>query len=114
MELLRASLPFLASAGFVYVLGVFEVLAALALILRIDVRYMGLLMMALFAETLTIFVISRGCQAFRSSTWPGSSAEESRTLSRNVRGDRSRLRAGVGGWHGGATRSPKGLSRASH
>jgi uncharacterized membrane protein len=73
VELLGVSLPFLASAKFVYVLGVFEVLAALALILRIDVRYMGLLKLALFAEALTIFVISRGCQTFRSSTWPGSS-----------------------------------------
>jgi hypothetical protein len=34
-------LPFLASAGFVYVLGVFEVFAALALILGIGVRYVG-------------------------------------------------------------------------
>jgi hypothetical protein len=114
VELLGASLPFLASARFVYVLGMFEVLAALALLLGIGVRYMGLLMLALFAQALTIFVISPGCQAFRSSTWLGSSAEGSRTLSRNVRGDRSRLRAGVGGWHGGATGSPKGLSRASH
>ena len=36
----------------------FEVLAALALILGIGVRYVGLLVLALFAGTLTIFVIS--------------------------------------------------------
>lgn len=57
-------MPFLAYAGFVYVLGVFEVLAALALILRIDVRYMGLLMLALLAQALTIFVIPPGVPGF--------------------------------------------------
>lgn len=56
--LLEASLPFLACEGFVYVLGVLEVAAALALILGIGVRYGGLLVLGLFAGTLTIFVIS--------------------------------------------------------
>src|SRR5918998_4897596 len=55
---LEASLPFLASEGFVYVLGVLEAAAALALILGIGVRYGGLLVLVLFAGTLTIFVIS--------------------------------------------------------
>jgi uncharacterized membrane protein YkgB len=56
--LLKASLPFLASDGFVYALGVVEVVAALALVLGIGVRYVGLLVLGLFAGTLTIFVIS--------------------------------------------------------
>ena len=48
----------------VYVLGVFEVLAALALIVGIGVRYVGLLVLALVAETLTIFVISPAVTGF--------------------------------------------------
>ena len=56
--LLNASLPFLAFDEFVYALGVAEVVAALALILGIGVRYVGLLVLVLFAGTLTIFVIS--------------------------------------------------------
>jgi uncharacterized membrane protein YkgB len=64
VELLGASLPFLASAGFVYIVGVFEVLAALALILGIGVRYVGLLVLALFAGTLTIFAISPAVTGF--------------------------------------------------
>jgi uncharacterized membrane protein YkgB len=56
--LLQASLPFLAFDGFVYALAVVEVVAALTLILGIGVRYVGLLVLGLFAGTLTIFVIS--------------------------------------------------------
>ena len=56
--LLKASLPFLAFDAFVYTLGVLEVVAALALVLGIGVRYVGLLVLGLFAGTLTIFVIS--------------------------------------------------------
>ena len=56
--LLKASLPFLAFDGFVYAVGVVEVVAALALILGIGVRYVGLVFLGLFAGTLTIFVIS--------------------------------------------------------
>lgn len=56
--LLEASLPFLASDGFVYVLGALEVIAALTLFVGIGVRYVGLFMLALFAGMLTIFVIS--------------------------------------------------------
>ena len=56
--LLKASLPFLAFDGFVYALAVLEVVAALALILGIGVRYVGLLVLGLFAGTLTIFVIA--------------------------------------------------------
>ena len=56
--LLKASLPFLAFDGFVYAVGVVEVVAALALIFGIGVRYVGLLVLGLFIGTLTIFVIS--------------------------------------------------------
>ncbi len=56
--LLAASLPFLAFPAFVYLLGVFEVSAALLLFACIGVRYVGLLCVALFAGTLTIFVIA--------------------------------------------------------
>ena len=56
--LLKASLPFLAFDGFVYLVGVVEVVAALALILGIGVRYVGLVLLGLFTGTLTIFVIS--------------------------------------------------------
>ena len=56
--LLKASLPFLAFDGFVYAVGVFEVVAALALIFGIGVRYVGLVVLGLFTGTLTIFVIS--------------------------------------------------------
>ena len=56
--LLKASLPFLAFDAFVYTLGVLEIIAALALVLGIGVRYVGLLVLGLFAGTLTIFVIS--------------------------------------------------------
>jgi uncharacterized membrane protein YkgB len=56
--LLKGSLPFLAFDRFVYALGVVEVVAALALILGIGVRYVGLVLLGLFVGTLTIFVIS--------------------------------------------------------
>jgi uncharacterized membrane protein YkgB len=71
--LLKASLPFLAFDGFVYAVGVVEVVAALALILGIGVRYVGLVFLGLFAGTLTIFVISPMVTGFPSSPWPGSS-----------------------------------------
>jgi putative oxidoreductase len=56
--LLQASLAFLAFPAFVYLLGVLEVSAALLLLANIQVRYVGFLVMALFAGTLTIFVIA--------------------------------------------------------
>ena len=56
--LLKASLSFLAFDGFVYAVGVVEVVAALALIFGIGVRYVGLVVLGLFTATLTIFVIS--------------------------------------------------------
>ncbi len=56
--LLKASLPFLASNGFVYGLGAVEVIVALLLFVGIAPRYVGLALLALFAGTLTIFVIA--------------------------------------------------------
>lgn len=56
--LLEASLPFLAFSAFVYLLGVLEVIAALLLFARFAVRYVGLLVLGLFAGTLLIFLIA--------------------------------------------------------
>ena len=56
--LLQNSLSFLASAGFVYLLGAVEVAAAVLLFLGIGVRYVGLLLVGMFAGTLTIFLIA--------------------------------------------------------
>ncbi len=56
--LLEASLPFLASNTFVYVVGVLELLTAALLVANVAVRYIGFLTMALFAGTLTIFVVA--------------------------------------------------------
>ena len=56
--LLAASLPFLAFSGFVYFLGVVEVVLAVALFAGIHVRYVGLALMGLFAGTLLILVIT--------------------------------------------------------
>jgi uncharacterized membrane protein YkgB len=56
--LLGASLPFLAGAGFVYLLGAVEVVAGLLLLAGIGVRYVGLLLVGLFAGTLLIFLIA--------------------------------------------------------
>lgn len=58
--LLQASLPFLASPAFVYLLGVLEVVAAVLLFARFRVQYVGLLVFALFLGTLTIFLIAPG------------------------------------------------------
>ncbi len=62
--LLGESLPFLAFDGFVYALGGLEIIAALALILGIGVCYVGLLVLAPFAGTLTIFVIAPAVTGF--------------------------------------------------
>jgi len=56
--LLAGSLSFLAFPAFVYVLGMVEVIAALMLWSNRGVRYAGLLSVALFAGTLTIFIIA--------------------------------------------------------
>jgi uncharacterized membrane protein YkgB len=54
--LLQASLPLLAHNQFVYALGVLEITASLLLFAGIGVRYVGLLVLVLFAGTLTVFV----------------------------------------------------------
>ncbi len=56
--LLKASLPFLASAGFVYVLGTVEVIVGVALVAGFMLRYAGLVLLGLFAGTLLIFLIA--------------------------------------------------------
>jgi uncharacterized membrane protein YphA (DoxX/SURF4 family) len=53
------SLPCLASDGFIYILGAFEIVSALALILGIGVRYVRLVV--LFTGTLTaVWTDNRG------------------------------------------------------
>ncbi|NIV97404.1 DoxX family membrane protein, partial [candidate division KSB1 bacterium] len=54
--LLQASFPFLASNVFVYIIGVVEVGVALMLFVGFVVRYLGILLMFLFASTLVIFL----------------------------------------------------------
>lgn len=56
--LLEASLPFLASTAFVYLLGVFEVGAAVLLVAGVGLRYVGLFVAGLFVGTLVIFVVA--------------------------------------------------------
>src|SRR4030081_2189793 len=60
VTLLSMSLPFLAFSAVVYVLGALEVIAGILLIVGLWVRYVALLSLALFAGTLTIFVIAPG------------------------------------------------------
>jgi uncharacterized membrane protein YkgB len=69
--LLQASLPFLASNTFVYVVGVLEIVLALALFINIGARYVGLLILVLFAGTLTIFLIAPGVTGFPFLTLAG-------------------------------------------
>jgi len=56
--LLQASLPFLAFNAFVYLLGAVEIVVAILLISGIAQAYAGLITVALFLGTLTIFVIA--------------------------------------------------------
>ena len=56
--LLGASLPFLAFAGFVYLLGAVEAILALALFANFQVKYVGLVLMGLFTGTILIFLIA--------------------------------------------------------
>jgi uncharacterized membrane protein YkgB len=69
--LLQASLPFLASSTFVYVVGVLEIVSALALFVSIGARYVGLLILVLFAGTLTILLIAPGVTGFPFLTLAG-------------------------------------------
>jgi uncharacterized membrane protein YkgB len=54
--LIRASFPALASGGFVYALGILEVIAALVLFSGRGARYVGLVVPLLFVGTLAIFL----------------------------------------------------------
>jgi uncharacterized membrane protein YkgB len=56
--LLQASLPFLAFNAFIYVLGAVEIFVAILLATGIAQAYAGLVTVALFVGTLTIFVIA--------------------------------------------------------
>jgi uncharacterized membrane protein YkgB len=54
----------MAFGAVVYVLGALEVIAGILLIVGLWVRYVALLSLALFAGTLTIFVIAPGVTGF--------------------------------------------------
>ena len=73
--LLKASLSFLAFPAFVYLLGAVEVIAALWLFSGKELKWVGLLLVGLFAGTLTIFLIapgvSYGDKGFPFLTLPG-------------------------------------------
>lgn len=56
--LLEASLPFLATAGFVYFLGLLEVAGAFLLFTGFGIRWVALGLVGLFAGTLLIFLIA--------------------------------------------------------
>ena len=60
VELLSASLPFLAFEGFVYALGVLEVVAALLLLAGRALPWVALGLVGFFAGTLLIFLIAPG------------------------------------------------------
>jgi uncharacterized membrane protein YkgB len=62
--LLSQSLPFLAFTSMVYLLGALEIIAGILLIANLWVRYVALLCLALFAGTLTIFVIAPAVTGF--------------------------------------------------
>lgn len=58
VNLLGASFTFLASPGFVYLLGAVEVLAAALLFAGFALRWVGLLLVGLFSGTLAIFLVA--------------------------------------------------------
>ena len=58
--LLEASFSFLASDGFVYLLGVLEVVAGMALFAGVAIPWVATGLLGLFAGTLLIFVIAPG------------------------------------------------------
>jgi len=64
LDLLSQSLPFLAFTQFVYALKILEIIAGVLLIAGLWVRYVALASLALFAGTLTIFVIAPGVTGF--------------------------------------------------
>jgi uncharacterized membrane protein YkgB len=64
VALLSMSLPFLAFTVFVYLLGALEVLAGIMLLAGLWIRYVALLSLAVYAGTLTIFVVAPGVTGF--------------------------------------------------
>lgn len=60
LGLLEASLPFLATDGFVYLLGVLEITAGLLLFVGVAIPWVALGLVGLFAGTLLIFLIAPG------------------------------------------------------
>ncbi len=54
----------LASATFVHILGVLEIMAAVLLFIGVGLRYVGLLCLVLFAGTLTIFFTTPSLTSF--------------------------------------------------
>ncbi len=58
--MLEASLPIFAFDGFVYSLGVLEIVAAILLFSGVWVRYVGLGLLVLFGGTLTVFLVAPG------------------------------------------------------
>jgi uncharacterized membrane protein YkgB len=71
VSLLQASLPFLALPAFVYLLGVVEIVTAVLLATGVALAYAGLVMVGLFAGTLTIFVVAPGVTGFPLLTLAG-------------------------------------------
>jgi uncharacterized membrane protein YkgB len=71
LDLLSRSLPFLAFTQFVYALKVLEIIAGILLIAGLWVRFIALASLALFAGTLTIFVIAPGVTGFPMLTLMG-------------------------------------------
>jgi putative oxidoreductase len=73
--LIRASFPALASGGFVYALGVLEVIAAILLFSGRGARYVGLVVPLLFVGTLAIFLtapaLTYGDAGFPYLAFPG-------------------------------------------
>jgi uncharacterized membrane protein YkgB len=60
VQLLQASLPFLAFDAFVYLLGIVEVVGAALVVAGVGLPWVGVVLMGLFAGTLTIFAIAPG------------------------------------------------------
>jgi uncharacterized membrane protein YkgB len=56
--LLQASMPLFAFHGFVYLLGAVEIAVAVMLLTRFMLPYAGLIVIGLFAGTLTVFLIT--------------------------------------------------------
>jgi uncharacterized membrane protein YkgB len=71
LDLLQASLPFLALPAFVYLLGAAEIVTAILLVTGVALPYAGLVTIGLFAGTLTIFIVAPGVTGFPFLTLAG-------------------------------------------